>query len=40
MDGKMFYAWGTLLFFIGVPVIGIITWYNKKTLQRSKARIT
>lgn len=30
------YAWGTLLFFIGIPVIGIITWIIRK-LVKAKA---
>src|SRR5690606_31901750 len=30
------YAWGTLLFFIAVPIIGIITWIIRK-LTKAKA---
>jgi phage shock protein PspC (stress-responsive transcriptional regulator) len=30
------YAWGTLLFFIGVPIIGIITWIIRR-IARSKS---
>lgn len=34
------YAWGTLLFFIGVPVIGIITWIIRRiTKQKGNSRI-
>ena len=35
-DWQNTYAWGTLLFFIGVPIIGIITWIIRK-LVKSKA---
>jgi phage shock protein PspC (stress-responsive transcriptional regulator) len=33
------FAWGTLLFFIGVPVIGIITWIIRK-VSKSKRNST
>jgi phage shock protein PspC (stress-responsive transcriptional regulator) len=34
------YAWGTLLFFIGVPVIGIITWIIRKIAKIKSNRPT
>ncbi|MFN8244678.1 MAG: PspC domain-containing protein [Ferruginibacter sp.] len=35
-DWENAYAWGTLIFFIAVPIIGILTWIIRK-LTRSKA---
>jgi hypothetical protein len=34
------YAWGTLLFFIGVPVIGIITWIIRRIAKIKSNRPT
>ncbi len=34
------YAWGTLLFFIGIPVIGIITWIIRRIAKIKSNRST
>ena len=33
VSGKIYMAWGTLIFFLGVPLIGFITWLLRRIIK-------